>query len=101
MQDESQGSRERPVMNAKSVGTTGRQKTSDEHVIRVFDDPAAIDAEQWNTLLEAQAASIPFMRHEYLLALHRSTSASTATGWTPQFLAVTQGDTLVAACTCT
>ena len=28
----------------------------------------------------------PFMRHEYLLALHASGSASAATGWRPQFL---------------
>ena len=101
MQDESQGSRERPTMEAveaKSAGATGRPRASAEHVIRVFDDPAAIDARQWNALLDAQPASTPFMRHEYLLALHRSASASTATGWTPQFLAITEGDTLVAAC---
>jgi uncharacterized protein len=69
-----------------------------DYVIRVFDDPAAIDANQWNALLDEQASSTPFMRHEYLLAMHTSASATGATGWLPQFLAVVQGDVLVAAC---
>lgn len=71
---------------------------ADDLVIRVFDDPAAIDAAQWNALLEAQPASTPFMRHEYLLAMHQSASASAATGWQPQFLCAFEGKALVAAC---
>jgi predicted N-acyltransferase len=39
-------------------------------VTRVVDDPAAIDAAAWNSLLEAQPSATPFMRHEYLAALH-------------------------------
>ena len=69
-----------------------------DYVIRVFDDPAAIDAQQWNALLDEQASSTPFMRHEYLLAMHTSASATGATGWLPQFLAVVHDDVLVAAC---
>ncbi len=69
-----------------------------DYVIRVFDDPAAIDAAQWNALLDAQASSTPFMRHDYLLAMHTSASAVGATGWMPQFLAVTLDEVLVAAC---
>jgi predicted N-acyltransferase len=38
------------------------------------------------------------MRHEYLAALHASGSATAATGWLPQFLAVERGHELVAAC---
>ena len=38
------------------------------------------------------------MHHEYLLAMHTSGSAIGATGWLPQFLAVTRADVLVAAC---
>ena len=71
---------------------------ANDWVLRVFDDPAAIDAAQWNALLAAQASSTPFMRHEYLLALHRSASACAATGWLAQFLCAFDGDTLVAAC---
>ena len=73
-------------------------EASKDYVIQVFDDPAAIDAEQWNALLDSQPGSTPFMRHEYLLALHRSKSATAKTGWVPQFLAVLEKKRLVAAC---
>jgi len=75
--------------------TTGSEK---DYVIRVFDDPARIDAAAWDSLLAATPGSTPFMQHAYLLALHRSSSAVTETGWLPQFLAVFDGDVLVAAC---
>jgi uncharacterized protein len=71
-----------------------------EDVIRVHDDPAAIDAGAWNALLEAQAAPTPFLRHEYLSALHASGSATPDTGWAPQFLTVHRGRALHAACAC-
>ena len=57
-------------------------------VARVFDDPAEIDAAQWNALVEAQPSVTPFMRHEYLLALQASGSATPATGWAPNFIAL-------------
>lgn len=38
------------------------------------------------------------MRHEYLLALHVSGSATPATGWAPQFITVEAGGRLRAAC---
>jgi predicted N-acyltransferase len=69
-----------------------------DYVIRVFDDPAAIDAAAWDALLAATPSRTPFMRHAYLLALHRSRSAIAKTGWLPQFLAVFDGETLLAAC---
>src|ERR1700741_2444304 len=81
---------------------TGRDATSttseNDYVIRIFDDPGAIDADAWNALVEAQASAMPFMRHEYLLALHRSHSAVESTGWQAQFLAVFADDQLIAAC---
>ena len=81
---------------------TGRDATSatseNDYVIRIFDDPGAIDAAAWNALVDAQASATPFMRHEYLLALHRSASAVESTGWQAQFLAVFAGDELIAAC---
>jgi predicted N-acyltransferase len=76
----------------------GVQKTSNDYVIRVFASPAEIDAAQWNSLLEAQPSATPFMRHEYLLALHESGSATPEAGWTAQFIAVFAGGVLVAAC---
>jgi uncharacterized protein len=79
-------------------GRARRGEGSDDYVIRVLDDPSAIDARRWNTLVDAQPSANPFMRHEYLLALHASGSATDDTGWTPQFLTVEAGGDLVAAC---
>jgi len=64
----------------------------------VFDSPGPIDAQAWNALLAAQPHPTPFMRHEYLAALHDSGSATPATGWVPCFLTLWQGDTLAAGC---
>jgi uncharacterized protein len=64
----------------------------------VHDSAASLNAEDWNRLLAQQARPTPFMRHEYLLALETSGSAIEATGWQPQWLAVTEGSRLRAAC---
>jgi len=71
---------------------------SNDYVIRVLDDPSAVDAARWNALVAAQAEPTPFMRHEYLDALHASGSAVADTGWLPQFLVVERGEDLRAAC---
>ena len=89
MRDEMRGKPEAEKQGAEELN---------DYVIRVFDEPAAIDALQWNALLDAQTSSTPFMRHEYLVAMHTSASASGATGWLPQFLAIVHDDVLVAAC---
>ncbi len=57
-----------------------------DYVTRVLDSPLQIAATAWNELLARQAQPTPFMRHEYLAALHRSGSAVPATGWTPCFV---------------
>jgi predicted N-acyltransferase len=62
--------------------------STSNYVIRVLDSPLDVDAAAWNALLAAQAHPTPFMRHEYLAALHRSGSATTQTGWTPRFVLV-------------
>ncbi|SHM50892.1 GNAT family N-acetyltransferase [Rhizobacter sp. OV335] len=78
------------------------EKSSKDYVIRVVGDPGEIDAAQWNALLDAQPSAAPFMRHEYLAALHASASAVAETGWMPQFLLIEEGagkgSTLAAAC---
>jgi predicted N-acyltransferase len=61
-----------------------------DYLVRIVDDPREIDGPTWNRLLDAQADPTPFMRHEYLLALHTSRSAVAETGWAPQFLVVEQ-----------
>ncbi len=60
----------------------------DDYVIRVFDSPLKIDASAWNELLGLQDQPTPFMRHEYLAALHHSGSAVPSTGWAARFVAL-------------
>ena len=51
-----------------------------DYVIEVRDSPLDIDRAQWNALLSVQEDATPFMRHEYLAALHTSESATPETG---------------------
>ena len=77
------------------------KKDSNDYVIRVLDSPLKVNAAEWNALLAAQSpdqAANPFMRHEYLAALHESGSAIPDTGWTPRFVTLWQGGTLAGAC---
>ncbi|MEY3253845.1 MAG: hypothetical protein RL227_2818 [Pseudomonadota bacterium] len=73
------------------------EKQAADYRARVCDDPASIDAAAWNALLATQSEPTPFMRHEYLAALHASGSAVAATGWAPSFLTLERGGSLVAA----
>ncbi|MGM9481276.1 GNAT family N-acetyltransferase [Roseateles sp. NT4] len=66
--------------------------------LRVHDSPADLPADAWNRLLAASPRPTPFMRHEYLQALHDSGSAVAKTGWAPSFLGVWDDDQLIAAC---
>jgi uncharacterized protein len=79
---------------------TAVEEVPNDYVIRLLASPSQVTAEQWNGLLRQQAHATPFMRHEYLAALHDSGSAAPATGWTPSFLTVWRGSTLQAACAC-
>ncbi len=63
-----------------------------DYVTRVHTSPLEINASQWNALLAASDAPTPFMRHEYLAALHTSGSACAATGWQPQFVSLYNAD---------
>ncbi len=76
-----------------------------DYVIRVLNSPLEVNADQWNALLALQSESgeeqhplNPFMRHEYLAAMHTSGSATPKTGWTPRFVTLWKNDALVAAC---
>ena len=66
--------------------------------LEVVEDPMQIDLAGWNRLLEIQPSATPFMRLEYLQALHASASAAGPTGWEPQFLVARRGGEIVAAC---
>ena len=50
--------------------------------IEVAASLSGIDPGDWNRL----AGDDPFLRHEFLSALHDAGCAATATGWTPQYL---------------
>ncbi|PBI84629.1 hypothetical protein BKP43_52090 [Variovorax boronicumulans] len=69
-----------------------------DYVIRVLASPSDIDPQAWNALLAAQPEPSPFMRHEYLAAMHDSGSASPERGWSPQFVTLWRGKVLEAAC---
>jgi uncharacterized protein len=77
------------------------KKNSNDYVIRVLNSPLEVNAAEWNALLAAQSPgepANPFMRHEYLAALHESGSATPETGWTPRFVTLWQGKALAGAC---
>ncbi|MDQ3060304.1 MAG: GNAT family N-acetyltransferase [Pseudomonadota bacterium] len=77
------------------------KNNSNDYVIRVLDSPLEVDGASWNALLAAQSPGEginPFMRHEYLAALHESASATPRTGWTPRFVTLWQGNALAGAC---
>jgi uncharacterized protein len=68
------------------MNITATGSASGNAVLRVIDNPHAIGAARWNLLLQQQDAPTPFMRHEYLAALHASGSATAETGWAPAWL---------------
>lgn len=67
-------------------------------VLHIHASPSEIDALAWNDLLAFQPAPSPFMRHEYLAALHDSGSATPESGWTAAFVTLRRDEQLVAAC---
>lgn len=67
-------------------------------IARVIASPLDVPPGAWNALLAQQSHPTPFMRHEYLAALHESGSATPRTGWAPRFMTLWEGDSLVAAC---
>ncbi len=69
-----------------------------DYVIRVQNSPEEVNAVDWNELLYLQPQATPFMRHEYLLALHTSGSATPDTGWEPRFILLERSGVLVGAC---
>jgi uncharacterized protein len=69
-----------------------------DYVIREHASPLEVNATAWNALLAQQSHPSPFLRHEYLAAMHQSGSASPETGWTPRFITLWLGDELQAAC---
>jgi predicted N-acyltransferase len=74
------------------------RNNSIDYVTRVLASPLEADGAQWNALLAEQNAPSPFMRHEYLAAMHRGKSAVPATGWAPRYVTLWRDEQLQAAC---
>lgn len=64
-----------------------------EPVIEVRDSIAAIPAHDWNGL----AGDDPFLRHEFLNALHETGCANVDTGWAPRYLILREHGALAGA----
>ncbi|MEN9538195.1 MAG: hypothetical protein RLZZ126_430 [Pseudomonadota bacterium] len=75
----------------------GHKEGSKDYVIRVLNTPLDVDAAAWNSLLRNQENANPFMRHEYLAALHESGCAVATTGWLPRLVTLWQDGALCAA----
>ncbi|KWT72135.1 MULTISPECIES: GNAT family N-acetyltransferase [unclassified Variovorax] len=69
-----------------------------DFVVRIHGAVSEVDAAAWDSLLAAQCAPSPFMRHAYLDALEQSDSASPESGWAPRFLTLWRGRELAGAC---
>ena len=79
-------------------GTEERMAEKAAIIARVLASLQDVDSGAWNTLLAQNSHPTPFLRYEYLAALHDSGSATPRTGWAPRFMTLWEGDTLVAAC---
>jgi len=83
----------------QSLSDMARVKdNSINYVIRVFAAPGEVQASAWNALLEDETSPTPFMRHEYLAAMHDSKSAVPRTGWTARFITLWRDGELHGAC---
>jgi uncharacterized protein len=85
-------------MSVKSIKPIKTSSNSLDYVIREHTSPLEVNSAAWNALLALQSQPSPFLRHEYLAAMHQSGSASPETGWTPRFITLWLGETLCAAC---
>ncbi len=87
-------------------GSTTATASADDRG-EIIDDLAAIGPERWDALVRADAASRvgpdeavvvnPFLRYDFLAALHESGCADTGTGWTMEYLTAWRGDALIGA----
>jgi predicted N-acyltransferase len=69
------------------------RKSDTKLATEVVDSLAGVPAREWNRLANGDV----FLSHDFLSALHDSGCASSATGWTPQFLLLKLDGALVAA----
>jgi predicted N-acyltransferase len=65
--------------------------------LELNDSLDALQAFEWDALLQASSEPTPFLRHAFLAALHTSGSACADTGWQPLLLTARRGGQLEAA----
>jgi predicted N-acyltransferase len=65
--------------------------------LQLIDDLSRIGCDAWNALHALDGEATPFLRYEFLHALHASGCASPRTGWTPSFLTLSDAQGLAAA----
>jgi predicted N-acyltransferase len=71
----------------------GTRAAKDGVALEVAASLDAVSPNEWNALAGEQ----PFLRHEFLHALHETGCASPKSGWGPQFLLLREGGSLAAA----
>nr|WP_240479886.1 GNAT family N-acetyltransferase [Ralstonia mannitolilytica] len=80
---------------------TGSRHESANYRTQLVTDLRDIGRVAWDALLALQPEATPFLRFDFLQALHESGSASPETGWSPQYLTLweptSDGDVLAAA----
>ena len=84
------GSRHQPV---QSTGSRRLNQERFDYRTGILGSPAEVDAAEWNALLARQTQPTPFLRHEFLSALHDARCATPDAGWAPQFVTLTDART--------
>ncbi len=90
----------RPLAPEPQARAGSRHELTDYRT-RLVTDLRDIGRDAWDALLALQPEATPFLRFDFLHALHASGSASPDTGWSPQYLTLWQdgpdGEVLAAA----
>jgi predicted N-acyltransferase len=70
---------------------------SDDYCTRIVHDLSEVGAAAWNSLVARGSSGSPFLRFEFLHALHEAGCASLRTGWEPHYLTLWKSGVLAAA----
>ena len=71
-----------------------KQADGADYYTRVIDDLATIGEATWNALVAKSGRGNPFLRYEFLHALHLTGSAAPRSGWEVQYLTLWRGERL-------
>lgn len=79
------------------MNTSITNSSGSDYRTRLVAELGAIGQEHWDALALRTPDAWPFLRYDFLAALHDTGCASSATGWEPQYLTLWQEHRLVAA----